>query len=286
MRENSGSTLVEAIAPATPSTRVDGVQAESLIALEAAIAELGLLYAAARQFRELHEAAERDLLPQLNRLSRRLRAATRRDQLAQPELDEASREIIGVALQWRGALENLRRSAAYQEALHAFAANDQEALRRILPMLLRGITAIDTPSAPVYFEFSASRRRRSGTTPFLTPATCAEQISDLRNRGIEPESSGKEWWERDLPPLECSGTMDLLESVIALRVDHLPATLFTSEAGTGLMLFSPRLQASFAVVVAATPNDEWWEANALPYPQFRAELLERLHSAGVTTAER
>ena len=49
------------------------MSAEQLIALEAAQAELGTLYAVARSFTALHARAEAELLPHLVGLGRRLR---------------------------------------------------------------------------------------------------------------------------------------------------------------------------------------------------------------------
>jgi len=119
------------------------VDAEHLIALEAAFAELGGLYTAARNFTKLVDRAEADLLPRLTALSARLRGLHRTGGMAQPDIDAASRDIIELRATWQSALEEIRQSQEYAGARDAFQNDDQAALAGLIPRVFAGMTPVE-----------------------------------------------------------------------------------------------------------------------------------------------
>lgn len=260
------------------------MSAEQLIALEAAQAELGRLYTVARGFAALHTRAEAELLPQLVGLGSRLRGLLRTARLTDAEIDAAAREILAVRSTWRADLEQVRTSAIYQQALAALAADRQNDLAEIIPQVFAGLRRVH-PAPALYFPVSPSTgRRRSGTSPFLSAAECAERILGVLANGYEPERTGTDWWDCELPSISCADSAAALETPIALclAASDVRVAVFTAVDEPSYQIFTPRLHASMSIVLAAEATDEWWEAYQDSYREFCAALQHELAVRGHT----
>jgi hypothetical protein len=264
-----------------------GVAAEQIIALEAAVADIGSLYVVARGYAALRERAETELLPQVAALSSRLRRLVRQARLGDDELDAAAREIVAVGFTWRAALEELRTSAIYRRALAAFAADRQDDLSDLLPRVFAGLHS-EAPPPHLCFPFSpSSRRRRPGHSPFVDPIECADTLTALLRDGIEPAAEGTEWWDRDLPSIDCTDASAALETPIWLQAkgSDLSVAVFRVESSPSLRLFTARLRAPMQAGLAQEASDEWWQAYEESYSTYRQVLRKELLARGVALVE-
>ena len=266
---------------------ISPMPAEQLIALEGALAELGTLYTVARTFAALQERADNTLLPRVVALGSKLRSLVRAGHLSEDALGSAAREIVTVGSEWRYELEQVHSSAVYRQALRAFAADRQGELAELIPQTFAGVRRI-SPAPALYFPISpSSGQRRPGSSPFLSASECADKIAQVLSEGLRPEEGGTEWWERELPFIECAETATVLETPIALRLGaaEVCVATFISTDDAGYRIFTPRLHAPMSIVLAAEATDEWWEAYEESYRAFREALQGQLQSRGyeVTT---
>jgi hypothetical protein len=263
------------------------VSAEQLIALEAALMELGTLYAVARSFAALRADAETKLLPCLLELGSTLRRLLRTARLSADEIDRASRQILELRTRWQTALEEVRSSGPYQQALQAWAADEQDALVHLIPRIFAGVHVLR--SAPALFVpvSPSSGRRRPGNAPFLSAAECADRIAHSLAVGIEPDSGGSDWWERELPYIMCADTFWALETPIALRLamPNPSFALFMVTDEPTCRIFTPRLCAPMGIVLAAEATDEWWQAYDESYASFIEALRYELATRDLGVAE-
>jgi hypothetical protein len=266
------------------------MSAEQLIALEAALTELGALYAAAKTFTTLQPRAEAELLPRLITLGSSLRSRLRNAQLTQEEIDAVAHDIIALRSTWRVELEQLQASATYQQARAALAQDRQIELARLIPQVFAEVELVRQPPS-LFFPVSPSAgRRRPGSSPFLGPVECADRIVQILAEGLTPEEGSEEWWERELPHLSCAGSMEALDTPIALRLAaaDVRVAVFAASGAPSFRIFTLRLRAPLSVVLAAEATDEWWEAYDDSYRSFRTalqqELTARGHAAAVSGA--
>ena len=258
------------------------MSAEQLIALEAALAELSGLYSVARGFTALQSRAETELLPRLSAFGSRLRGLVRSGKLTADEIDAASQQILSTRAEWQNALETVHSSALYQRALAAFDADRQEKLGEVIPQVCAGQRQL-RPAPTLYFPVSpSSGGRRPGNSPFLSAPACADRIVQVLHDGIVPEVAGAEWWERELPSIGCADDVAALDTPIALRLaaSDVPVAVFAAGDEPSLRIFTPRLRASFAIVLATEATDEWWEAYQDSYGVFRDALQQELAARG------
>jgi hypothetical protein len=262
------------------------VSAEQLIALEAAVAELGSLYTVARSFTALRQRAETVLLPRVASLGAQLRHRVRHLRLSDDELDIAAREIVALGSEWRCELERVHASPVYQQALQAFAQERQDELRELLPRIFADMHVV-SPAPSLYFPISpSSGRQRAGSSHFLSAEQCADKLSHTLAAGLTPDEGGAEWWERELPFIGCADTAAALESPIALRLAaaDVHVAVFAGVDGPTYRIFTARLRASMSIVLAAEANDEWWEAYEESYRDFRGALQRELGARGYEVA--
>jgi hypothetical protein len=259
------------------------VSAEQLIALEAAVAELGALYAVAKGFTALHAGAETELLPRVIDLGSRLRRLVRGGHLTAEAIDSAAHEIVALGSEWRVALEQLRTSSVYQRALAALAADHQDELAQLIPQIFADLRLV-RPAPTLYFPVSpSSGRRRPGSSPFLSAAACAEYIVQMLTEGIVPDSGGSEWWDTDLPFISGADAPSALDTPIALRLTGpVQAAVFGVIDAPSFRIFTPRLCTDTSIVLAPEATDEWWEAYEDSYRSFRDTLHQELTTRGQT----
>lgn len=259
------------------------MEAEHLVALEAALAELGGLYTAARNFVALETRADDELLPQLTALSARLRALHRGGAIGPPQIDEVSREILSLRGSWQAAFDEIRQSALFTDTCRAFERDDQDALATLIPSLFAGFERTAPPPRARFGISAAVRRRKAGTSPFLGASDCAEKLAATVRDGIVPRADGEAWWDTALPSIPCVAAPGDLETpfAVALPGDEITAAVFAGDTEIGYRIFTPRLRGDFVVEIAAAVDDEWWQAFELPFEEFRAELREQLEARGI-----
>jgi len=257
--------------------------AEQLIALEAALGELGTLYVAARRFVALRSAAERELLPCTTRLGAALRARLRRGQFDDAAVDAAAREIAAVRADWRARLEAVRQSTVYREAVAAWEAEEADSLRRLLPQVFADVSLRAADGDLFVAVSAAAGRRRPGARPFLAATACAERIAGYRDQGVPSERAGESWWDRELAAVELVDDPDALDSPIALRFDAtvLPLPTFRIAESPAFHVFGRLLRAPFTVALQRETDDEWWSAYEESYAAYRDELLGELERLGL-----
>ena len=256
---------------------------EHLIALEGAQAELGVLYTVARTFCDLHTRAERDWLPRVGAIARHLRGLHRTGRLDADAVNTVARDIATLRTEWRAALDAVRAAPPYQAALAAVQDDRQQALAHLLPPVLFGIRPV-APPCSLYFPIAlAGGRRRPGESPFPPPEEVATRIARRCDEGLVPDTTGTEWWERELVPLGCAASPQAFDTPVTLRLDaaHCPATVFVVQASKELQVFTPRLRVPVSVVLAPEVDDEWWEAQPVAYATYRTVLGNALRTRGV-----
>ncbi len=262
------------------------VSAEQLIALEAAVAELGSLYTVARSFAALQQRAETILLPGIAALSAQLRDRVRHAHLSEDELNSVAHEIVALGSEWRCELERVHGSAVYQQALRAFAQERQDELRELLPRIFADMRVV-SPAPSLYFPISpSSGRQRAGGSHFLSAEQCAEKLSEALAAGLTPDEGGAEWWECELPSIDCADTAAALESPLALRLAaaDVHVAVFARVDEPTYRIFTARLRGPMSIVLAAEANDEWWEAYEESYRDFRGALQRELGARGYDVA--
>lgn len=255
---------------------------EELIGLEAAMNELGSLYAAARQFCALREPAEQRLLPRIRALGAELRRSLRAGSLDEGAVDAAAREIASLRDEWRERLGAIRSSDAYRLALDASARGDAEALAARLPEIFAGLRRTAPPASLFVAVPIAHHDRRPGNRPFLTESACVKKIAAYRRLGVPGPKAAEDWWETDFPCLVLLDDAESLEAPVQLRFDarRLAVPLFAAGDGPGLRCYTVPLRGPFSVSLQAQASDEWWEAFGDAYATYRDALKRELEQAG------
>jgi hypothetical protein len=262
------------------------VGARELIGLEAAIAELGSLYRAAKEFVALRAAAEEELRLGTERLAADLRAHVRHDTLDADVVDRTAAYVATLRTRWQQVLEELRSSADYREACDAWRDGNFAKLGELLPRLFADVRPVPAP-AELFLDLSPSAGRRGGTSPFQSAEECTRRILAWRDEGIATRERGGDWWRADLAHLELVDGEDLLENPIGVRFDggSLPAALFVvGDDDRTYRLYGSRIRAPFSVVIREESDDAWWQAAESSYEEFRDELVSRLRGAGLSVA--
>jgi hypothetical protein len=259
------------------------VKAEHLVALEAALAELGELYTAARNFVALKDVADAQLLPELADLSARLRALHRGRGIGQREIDDVSRQILDLRSSWQGKLEEVRTSALFNDACRAFERDDQEKLAPLVPLIFAGLERVEAPPRARFAVSAEVRRRGPGTSPFLTAEACAAKLEKIVEEGVTPSVHAPEWWLSALPSIHFVGNSADLDTpfAVALSGNEIAAAVFAGDTEIGYRLFTPRQRGAFVVEIAGEVDDEWWQAFEQPFEEFRSELKRQLKAKGI-----
>ena len=247
------------------------------------MAELGTLYAVAKSFASLRQAAEEEFLPRLLQFGTRLRRLLRQARLSAAEVERAATEVVELRSHWRAALEQVRASPSYQAALRAWTADDQDRLAEEIPRVFKHMCLLH-PVTSLFFPVSpSSGRRRPGASPFLSAGAAAERISHVLANGIEPDSDGADWWDQELQYISATDEPNGLDTPIALQVT--PADCHVAVFGggddAGLRIFTPCLQTRLTVVLAPEAGDEWWQAYDESYTAFRQRLCAELERRGI-----
>lgn len=261
------------------------MSAEQVIALEAAMAELGALYTTARSLTALAADAERQLLPRMEALGAQLRRWVRGHSLDGTAIDTASLEVLALRSDWQARFASVRTSDDYCAAYTALAEDDQAAMARLIPRIFAGLRPI-APAPALYVPVSVSTgRRRPGTSPFLSAAEAAERVARVLHEGIEVRGEGGGEWEDDFPSLACTEDPATLDTPVAVQVGAPAAGAAVFAVGGAAMyrIFSARRLSGVAAWLATEAPDAWWEAYEVSYAVFRDALREALAARGIRT---
>jgi hypothetical protein len=247
----------------------------SAAALEAAIADAGLLLVRLEKYRD--PGGAEDLRRRAQTLGDRARRLHHRGALeasAAALLAEA-RELVA-ALQ--GAVGAVHARPSYRDAVAAHARGDAEALVRTLPRIFADLE----PAALAGDVFHAVPWRRRGRP--RRPEEVAAEITRLRDAGLVAEGNDlAPGVDPDLPAVVLqAGPPE--DEPIALRI---PASAVTGPAfrfrdDDELLVHVPRLCVPF--VVRLRPDldaDALEEAGGLDYGPYRSGVAAALRDAGV-----
>lgn len=252
---------------------------ERLIAFEAALQELATLQNAAARYQALARDAEA-LFGELQDLGRELRHATRRGIFTETVVDEAVGRIRALRVDWHRRLADLRDSYVYRRSLEAYAAGDQSLLAELLPALFVGLARTDA-APPLYQPLVLTSHRRTGTSPFRTPASIAESIAAMRREGLRPRRTSGEWWDTDFPALLFSAARGEIDSPAAIVVERVVQAAELFREGEQIVAFADPLAVEIAVELADDSDDAWYEAAEGSYAAYRDALADALHREGV-----
>lgn len=260
------------------------MSADYFIALDHIQAELGDLYTEARRFRALEARADADLLPAITRAGMHLRALRRRA-FAEHEIAAAAATLQQLRDHWTGQIQEVRNGSLYQEAVRAYRDDDQPNLARLLPEVFSGIERNHDLVAQLCFGVRVSVPRRRGTDPpFLTPTECVANIISRAESGFRP--GDPEESAIALRPIACASDPKDLDTPVALALPSaaVGSALFFRTSDAQWLVYSQRVCGPFRAIVARSWEDDWWDVNELPYPQFRDEIVALLHSRGFPVA--
>jgi len=256
------------------------MQADYLIALDHAQAELGDLYTLARRYRDLRDDADRELLAAITEVGIHLRRLRRHHDLVQDEIAATAKHMQGLAEHWRQRVDAIRTTPTYLDALAAYADNDQLALARLLPRVIAAFEVIPTPPR-IYFGVRVSAPRRGPGSPhFIDSATCVDRIVERLRAGLRPPA--EEAVGSDFPHLTAATDPDELDSPVSLVLHEANAAIavFRQLDDLQTVVFTPHLAAPFVPALSRDSSDGWWEASDEPYPQFRERVVQRLRDLG------
>ncbi len=249
------------------------------MALEATIADIGALLVQLDKFRAgapLHPGLLADALALGDRARRHLRV-----QALDATADAAlGAEAASLHARVQRALDDVRASDAYREAVAAHAAGDLPALTRLLPLVFAGLTPVPAPSflwhAPAWL-----RRNRPRTAGEMVAAVARIAATGLEADG-DPMAPGI---DPSLPAVPLDTTPPLADPVL-LRWSQgdVPPAVFRLDATDAILVHVPRLTAPFAVVLPAQLDDDELGEVSLDHPRYRAELIAALADAGIAVA--
>jgi len=258
------------------------VSAQELIALETAMRDLARLYESALVFAALRPRAEAELLPRMNDLGSFIRGRLRAQSFDARVLQSTAEELHRLSDMWQKAIDAMRDTPEFRDAVAAFDRDDQTRLRSLLPQVFAGLVSRDFDPPTLYYALSlAAPRRRPGARPFVNAADAAARIARCQT-GIEPDA-GDAWWETALRHVTLAEDCELLDAPVALAFD-LRSTNYALLSAAGeptLRIYTPSLRAPFRVVIDREPHDDWWEAATEPYAVFRDELCALLGQHGI-----
>jgi hypothetical protein len=204
-----------------------------------------------------------------------VRRASRENRADEASRSEARlREIVAVA---ERTLADFRSSALYQGALSALANEPPRAVSADLAALFTDVEA-HLPSGRLYLPLVAKRGK-----DVLEPDAAAEALAGMAAQGIEPQRGPGVGGDDSIHPIR------FFESLVAIDAPLVVIVEAEEIAGAGVpilrapdlgevLVYVPRLRASFAVGVRDDSPDDWIAIRAGGYPQYRdgcRELVER-----------
>jgi hypothetical protein len=249
------------------------------MALEATIADTGALLVQLDKFRagaSLHAALLAEALALGDRARRHLRAQ------ALDASADAALTAGAAALQARvqRALDDVRGSAPYRDAVAAHAGGDHAALTRLLPLVFDGLTPVP---APPFLWHAPTWLRRNRPRPAFEMAAVVERIATA---GLEADADPMAPGIDPALPAVPLDTMPSPADPVLLRWSHddVPPAVFRLDASDAIVVHVARLTAPFTVVLpTALDEDELGEVS-LDHPRYRAELLAAFADAKIAVA--
>lgn len=244
--------------------------------LEQALADVGSRLIEAEKYLPAAATAT-----EVGRAASALGADARRE-LRHDTLDDAKTAALrtdAVALLHRldAAIASARSSAAYQAALTAYAHDDQDALRTLVPQTFTAVALAEhTPS--LFATVPWTRRGHAQSATEVATAIAALADGGLAAQGDELSAGADDQLRAimfDPEPPE--------DEAVVLQIDpaHLNGPLFEHQQSGTFLFYRSQARVPFIVHVA-----ESIDLDVAPpdYPAYRAALVEALRAAGLTLA--
>ena len=257
---------------------------EALLGLQQAYHDLSRAFEAARTFTALRAWAEGELFAQLQTLGAELRRATR-GAATSSEIESLARALQEATALAEERVSAVRTSADYRSALSAYEQERWADLEQLLPKVFADLSPAPRP-ARVFVPFEPSRpRRRPGQPPFLSAAESAEVLASLVTSGMPPDPESGPWWSRDFPHLVATDDPEALASSIWVVFDGPrieAAVLADRSTPQAWRVYTKCLRGAVGVGIAASVEDEWWEAHDVPFSEYREALRSALAARGIS----
>ena len=243
----------------------------------ALIRDVGRSTQHARRYRDLAVAVAEPILDRTLAIGSDLRRAARgRGPEPATAIAAAIAELRNLLARCEEAIDGIKTSSAYQEAVASFAAGEAE---RVAPLATAIFTDV-IPYEPAGFLYWAVplSNGRSGTH-FLAPEEVAARLYVIAIEGFSaaiqpPELGGDE----TIRPVMLTDQHEGSESPLALAFEPhaIPAPVCRLEGSNVVLFYAERLAATFVVSCTANVNDEWWKARPDTYRQYLEELRDAL----------
>jgi hypothetical protein len=247
--------------------------------------DLASAYSSGREFAALAAEAEREWLPELQRLRSRLRIllrATDQAPAGQLQLREHAERIHALLAEWNAKIARQRESDAYRSAQAALAEQRWQDLQAALESVFTYLApAPDRTVVHVPLDLAPTRRRP--THAHLLPQEAADLVERARTEGLEPDS-GNAPWEADFPSLEGASRAEALSAPVWLFAPASAvagAVMADRRDPDRLRLFGQRIRAAWQVGIASQVEDETWLAQDQPFETYRQELVSELQRRGI-----
>jgi hypothetical protein len=246
------------------------------MALEETIADAGALLVQLNKFRA-GAASHTRLLADTMALGDRARRHLRAQALDAATDAELAREATALRDRVQSALDDVRSSPAYGEAVAAHGVADYATLARLLPAIFTGLRVVPVPAALWY---APPWQRRSRPRP---ASEMAAAILRLATDGLEPDADPlAPGLDPELPAVPLDEDASVADPVLLRwRHDDLPPSVFRLDDSGALLVHVTRLTAPFAVVLPETLDDDELGEVSIDHPRYRAELLAALAAVGI-----
>lgn len=239
------------------------------------VRDVGLIAQYARRYRALVDVAA-SIFERTLTLGTDIRCAARATNEPDATIQQAITELRGLLTSGKAGIDEIKRTATYQDAINMFREGDPE---RVAP-LAAAIFAHVVPHTPVDTLYWAVplRSGRSGIH-FIAPEDCASRVGMIATEGLsapaeEPDLGGDD----TIRPVTLTDEHDESESPIALAFDPqtLPSSMCHLEESSLVLFYANRLQSTFSVRCSAHANDEWWNISPDAYRKYVIEFRDAL----------
>jgi len=247
-------------------------------ALEAAIADVGMLLVQMDKFRAGETGDARRLRAAVLTIGDRARRAHRHGALDGALARELDADVAAARASLVDWLARVRASGDYRRAVDALARGDRVTLRATLPALFAAVRAVDAP--PVLFH-SVDWQRRGRPRP---AADVAREVARLAAEGLPAENDATTLGvDPELPGVVLLTAPPIGAPVhLVLRGDARPAWVLELESGDAVAP-GAALRTSFAVGLAEPDTDELDEWTLEP-AAYRDELAAAMRAQGLRLA--
>jgi hypothetical protein len=250
---------------------------DAFATIESHVVAIGEFLEKARRYRPLVTEADA-LLTDTAAIAAEVRRASRENRADEASRSEARlREIVAVA---ERTLADFRSGARYQAVVAALANEPTRAAAADLVALFTDVEA-HLPSGRLYLPLVAKRGK-----DVLEPDAAAEALAGMAAEGIEPQRGPGVGGDDSIHPIrffESLVAIDaplvvIVEAEVIVRADV--PILRAPDLGE-VLVYVPRLRASFVVGIRGDSPDDWIAIRAGGYPQYRDACRELVTRRGL-----